>query len=302
MPSSTEVGRVNGFLNVFKPTGVTSHDVVARVRRLTRESRVGHAGTLDPEASGVLPVAVGYCTRLLPFLVLTPKVYQASVTIGQGTVTGDQQGRVVMRSARWPVTLAALQDAARWLTLAGWQTPSRVSAIKVHGERAYRLVQQGSAVWPAPRRVKIRSIDAIQLEETGWRFTADVGNGTYIRALVRDWAEILGIAAHVRALQRVRVGPWQIQESVAWEALDATWSTALEPWAKPWPWPVRTLEARTAERVAHGDPTALRDLPASDSPLMALEFEGELLAVIEGPPWRYRAVFKGEMARESQRR
>ncbi|MCY0898268.1 MAG: tRNA pseudouridine(55) synthase TruB [Firmicutes bacterium] len=282
---------ISGFLNVLKPVGVTSHDVVARVRRITGVRQVGHAGTLDPDASGVLPIALGVCTRLLPYMVLTPKVYQTRVSVGSMTTTGDASGRVVARSRHWLVSPQSLMESARWLRLSGWQIPSRVSAVKQQGRRSYQLVQRGKPVWPAPRRVEIQAITDIQVDAEGWTFQAEVGSGTYIRALVRDWAEILGVALHVRWLERIQVGPWHRCRGVTWEQLESAWPAALESWSTYWPWPVREVDEQMAERVSHGELGCLAEWGPAGGPVVALTHGGQLLAVIQGPPWRYRAVF-----------
>ncbi|NMP21834.1 tRNA pseudouridine(55) synthase TruB [Sulfobacillus harzensis] len=284
-----------GFLNLFKPSGMSSHAAVSRVRRLIGIRQIGHAGTLDPDASGVLPLAVGAYTRLLPYAQLVPKVYQARVQMGTATLSGDAGGRVTRRSAVWPVGQETLQQAARWLQGNVWQIPPQVSALKTGGRRHYQMVHEQQSVWPAPRRALIGAIEAVSPLPEGWTFRAQVGSGTYIRALVRDWAEILGVAAHLAELRRDRVGVFGLSDAVTLDQLEQN-PSQWQDWILPW---FRVLglsgtffvTESDAKRVGHGDIRVLGALPASSQPgIYGIQWDNHLLAVIEGPPWRYRLV------------
>ncbi|MCU1657549.1 MAG: tRNA pseudouridine synthase [Pseudonocardiales bacterium] len=208
----------DGLVIVDKPAGWTSHDVVGRMRRLAQTRRVGHAGTLDPMATGVLVLGVDKATRLLHHLVLTDKAYTATIRLGQATVTDDAEGDVVAT-----VSAAALDDAgvhAAMGPLTGniQQVPSAVSAIKVDGVRAYRRVRDGAIVELPARPVTVARFEATAAR----RPTADLldvdvevecSSGTYVRALARDLGAALGVGGHLTALRRTRVGPFTLDQA-----------------------------------------------------------------------------------------
>lgn len=287
---------ISGFLNVWKPVGISSHDVVARIRRVTRMSRVGHGGTLDPGADGILPIALGLCTRLLPYVNFSPKVYQAEVTAGVGTHTGDAQGRTVARSSAWRWSLADLEQTARWLTGSIWQVPPQVSALKVEGRRHYDTVRHGGVVWPVPRRMEVACIDRLHITPCGWKFCATVSSGTYIRALVRDWAYLLGEVAHMSALTRIAAGPFTDEGAVSLEHLehDVDWTARLARWHQVLSAvPQWELSQEELSLVQHGDIRGLAGLPHIAGEVMALVRDYHLYGLAEGLPWRYRVVFEG---------
>ncbi len=283
-----------GFLNMVKPAGMTSHAVVARVRRLTGIRQIGHAGTLDPDATGVLPLAVGTATRLLMYAQLLPKVYTARVAIGTSTHSGDAGGRVVARSRVWTLSLDDVKDAAEWLQGHVWQIPPQVSALKMGGRRHYQRVHEQEVVWPQPRRISIDSIEAIRLVRDGWEFRAVVGSGSYIRALVRDWADILGVAGHLASLQRVQVGVF-VQDAATTleglESLGSAWQERLVPWQRVIALDATvSLDRASAERIGHGDMHVLEQIARDCRGVIGLQWKDQLLAIAEGPPWRYRVV------------
>ncbi len=287
---------VNGFFNVWKPEGISSHEAVMRLRRVIGQQKVGHAGTLDPAAAGVLPMAVGECTRLLPFINFNVKVYRATVRIGTLTDSGDRDGRTVARSAVLPLPPEQLRWAAKWLTGTIWQIPPQVSALKNGGRRHYHTVRQGGVVWPTPRRVEVASIGDIQLDQDGWSFVAEVSSGTYVRALVRDWGYLLGMAAHLGALVRLRAGPFTRDGASSLADIESrshSWQCFLDPWQTYFDPRGRELNSEQARLVSHGDPKALEVLGEETPGVVALMRGGRLLALVEGPPWRYRAVFEG---------
>lgn len=283
-----------GFLNVWKPAGMTSHAVVARVRRLTGVRRIGHAGTLDPDAVGILPLAVGGYTRLLPYALLLPKVYRARVAVGTVTHTGDAAGRVTARGPAWDLSVSQLRQAAAWLMGDVWQIPPQVSALQVGGRRHYEAVQENQVVWPKARRVVIGAIREIAWIDGGWQFDAEVGSGTYVRALVRDWAYLLGIAAHLAVLERRQVGAFGMDSAVALEDLEALgdrWPEQLLPWHQRLAVDrTAILEADLAARVRHGDMRVFEALGLGEGGRVALVEDGRLVAIAEGAPWRYRVV------------
>ncbi len=207
----------SGVVVVDKAAGMTSHDVVARVRRLAGTRKVGHAGTLDPMATGVLVVGVNRATRLLGHLMLTDKTYEATIRLGASTTTDDAEGEVT--SSR---PAADLADETIRSALAGFvgeidQVPASVSAVKVAGRRAYDRVRAGEEVELAARRVRIEQIDVHGITRDEHANVADVAvevhcsTGTYIRSIARDLGEALGVGGHLVALRRTSVGPFGLE-------------------------------------------------------------------------------------------
>jgi tRNA pseudouridine55 synthase len=215
-----------GLVIVDKPSGWTSHDVVGRLRRLAGTQRVGHAGTLDPMATGVLVVGVGAATRLLHHLVLTDKAYTATVRLGQATVTDDAEGEVTSSTSAARVDKAAVRAAMTALTGDIAQVPSAVSAIKVDGQRAYKRVREGQAVELSARAVTVTRFVATRVNRpTPDLLDVDVevecSSGTYVRALARDVGTALGVGGHLTALRRTRVGPFTVDMARSLDELAA---------------------------------------------------------------------------------
>lgn len=207
-----------GLLVIDKPAGLTSHDVVARVRRLLGTRRVGHAGTLDPAATGVLVLGVNRATKLLAYLTKADKEYLATVRLGASTTTDDAEGQVIDGPGCAAVDPERLEEALEALRGPIMQVPSSVSAIKVDGQRAYRRVRGGEEVVLAARPVTISRLDIIgQPRQVEGFFDLDIAvectSGTYIRALARDLGAALGVGGHLTALRRTRVGVWRVAEA-----------------------------------------------------------------------------------------
>jgi tRNA pseudouridine55 synthase len=196
----------DGIVVVDKPGGMTSHDVVARVRRLAATRRVGHAGTLDPMATGVLIVGIGRATRLLGFLSGQDKEYDATIRLGVTTTTDDAEGGTVETRDAGGVDDASLAAAVGELTGAIEQIPSAVSAVKVGGVRAYKRVRDGETVELAPRSVVVTSFEILARRGDDVDVHVTCSTGTYVRALARDLGAALGVGAHLTALRRTRVG------------------------------------------------------------------------------------------------
>jgi tRNA pseudouridine55 synthase len=208
-----------GLLLVDKPSGPTSHDVVGRVRAILSTRRVGHAGTLDPMASGLLVLAVGRATKLLGHLALTDKTYTATIRLGQSTDTDDAQGDVVAGSDASRITEDRLHEAMRDLTGDLMQVPSSVSAVKVDGRRAYARVRAGEQVQLAARAVTVSRFDSTAPPRPhGAVLDVDVvvacSTGTYVRALARDLGTALGVGGHLTVLRRESVGPFDVAETI----------------------------------------------------------------------------------------
>ncbi|MBY0492386.1 MAG: tRNA pseudouridine(55) synthase TruB [Gemmatimonadaceae bacterium] len=216
---------ISGLLYVDKPAGISSHDVVGVVRRAARSRRVGHAGTLDPFATGLLVIAIGPCTRLLPYIVGEPKCYEATIAFGTETDTDDRTGTVV-RTAPAP-DAAVLRDpqhgdrlaAEQQLTGQIAQVPPAYSAKHVGGQRAYDLARKGREVTLAPVMVHVMGWEWCGATDSTLEVRITCGGGTYIRALARDLGRALGSAAHCQALRRVSSGPAHVQDAVPYTAL-----------------------------------------------------------------------------------
>jgi len=213
---STQDGPV-GLIVVDKPGGMTSHDVVSRVRRLARTRRVGHGGTLDPMATGVLVVGVGRATRMLTYVIGADKRYQATIRLGESTVTDDAEGEVLTRASAAGVTDDQIRAGLARQTGTIAQVPTAVSAIKINGKRAYARARAGESVELAARTVTISAMDIGEIRRTGDVIDVDVdvacSTGTYIRAIARDLGAFLGVGGHLIALRRTAVGGFTLDEA-----------------------------------------------------------------------------------------
>ena len=210
---------VNGWVVLDKPVGITSTQVVSRLKRIYNGRKAGHAGTLDPLASGILPVAFGEATKTVPYVQDGEKCYRFTVVWGAETDTDDADGEVVARSDTRPArdALAALLPRFRG---AVEQRPPTFSAVKIAGERAYDLARDGQVVEIAPRVVQIHELDVAAFSGAATVFTTRCGKGTYVRAIARDLGRALGCYGHVSALRRTRVGPFLEADAVPLAALD----------------------------------------------------------------------------------
>ncbi|OLF06254.1 tRNA pseudouridine(55) synthase TruB [Actinophytocola xanthii] len=212
-----------GLVVVDKPDGMTSHDVVARVRRIMGTRKVGHAGTLDPMATGVLVLGIERATKLLGHLALDTKAYLATISLGSATTTDDAQGDVLSTAPVDAVADEAIAAGIRALTGHIQQVPSAVSAVKVDGKRAYARVRAGEEVALAPRPVEVSRFDLLMARRGPESIELDVmvecSSGTYVRALARDLGAALGVGGHLAALRRTRVGPFDLRVVTTLEKL-----------------------------------------------------------------------------------
>ena len=251
---------LHGFLNIDKPMGITSHDVVARIRRVAGQRRVGHGGTLDPLATGVLPIALGAATRLVDYLVEDRKAYRADVLLGITTTTDDAEGEIVAEQPVPALDHAALQAALAPFIGMIRQVPPIYSAIQVGGQRMYDVARRGETVELAPRPVEIDQIDVVATQPPHVTLDVVCGKGTYIRALARDLGAALGCGAHLAALRRTAVGPLRIDAAVPLDDLthDPTQLHAhlLPPAAAVAGLPRIDVDGRGAQRIRHGLPLA----------------------------------------------
>ncbi|NUS72788.1 MAG: tRNA pseudouridine(55) synthase TruB [Corynebacteriales bacterium] len=215
---------MDGLTIVDKPAGWTSHDVVAKMRGIARTRKVGHAGTLDPMATGVLVLGVGKGTKLLGHLALTDKAYTATIRFGASTVTDDAEGERTGGADASELDAAAIAHAMADFTGDILQVPSAVSAIKINGERAYKRVRAGESVRLAARPVTVSHFELLTLSRPSSglvdaRVSVECSTGTYIRALARDLGERFGVGAHLTALRRTRVGPFTVEQARSLEQL-----------------------------------------------------------------------------------
>ncbi|MGC8861494.1 MAG: tRNA pseudouridine(55) synthase TruB [Armatimonadota bacterium] len=214
---------MDGVLNLKKPPGPTSHDLVDEVRRVFGVKRVGHAGTLDPMASGVLVVCLGRATRIVEYLMGLAKEYRARMILGVSTDTQDSTGAVVAECDASGVTRELVEKTAAQFVGEIEQVPPMISAVKHNGERLYKLARQGKSVERAPRKVTVYSIDVVGFSEEAGRKCVEIvvrcSSGTYIRTLCADIGRDLGCGAHMSALERTQVGQFRIEDSVTVEDL-----------------------------------------------------------------------------------
>jgi tRNA pseudouridine55 synthase len=297
---------MNGFLALDKPAGLTSHDVVARVRRILRERRTGHTGTLDPFATGVLVVLVGRATRLAQFLSGADKTYKAVIRFGYATDTGDLTGAPRPETASRVVEITAqdLEDALASLRGAIAQTPPMYSAKKVRGKKLYELARAGQEIERRAVPVTVHRFEAAGPFVCRDDSTADLpvvvscSAGAYVRALAEDLGARLGLGAHLAALRRTRAGAISLDEAVTLEELERRGAAALRPAAEAFPdWPVRLLTEEEARRAGHGQSLSWTGAPWPAAQLVKLlDARGELVAVYEaaGEMLRPRVVLDGK--------
>ncbi len=261
-----------------KPAGPTSHDVVDIVRRALGEQRVGHLGTLDPFAKGLLVLVVGRATRLAPFAAEWPKTYEGVIRLGVTTDTDDLTGTVVATAPWTAITPAQLADVIGSFRGTYEQRPPAYSAVKIEGERAYRRARRGEVVNPEPRPVEIRELEIVEAAVPDLRFRATVSAGTYVRSLARDIGAKLGCGAHLTALRRTAVGPLRLADAVAPEAV--TPAALQDAAVLVADLPRREVDKKERDAVLHGRPIQ-GDLRPESGYRIAL-FEGAtLLAIAE---------------------
>jgi tRNA pseudouridine55 synthase len=243
---------LSGVLVVDKPPGPTSHDVVDRVRDVLGERRAGHTGTLDPFATGVLPVCVGKATRLVRFLAEGDKVYRATVRLGFATSTDDALGEPRGPARDAHVDAAAVRAAARRFTGDLLQVPPAYSAKRVGGQRLYELARQGVAVERAPAPVTVHSLEVLSVAGALVEIEVRCSPGTYIRALARDLGEALGVGGHLTALRRTRSGPFGLEAAVGWDDLPRARERLLLLADLLGEMPAARVDARGADALRHG--------------------------------------------------
>ncbi|MFI7487586.1 tRNA pseudouridine(55) synthase TruB [Micromonospora echinaurantiaca] len=283
----------DGLIVVDKPGGMTSHDVVARIRRLARTRRVGHGGTLDPMATGVLVIGVGRATRLLTYVIGAGKGYTGTIRLGQATVTDDAEGDVIATTPAGRVTDDAIRAALTALTGEIDQVPSAVSAIKIDGQRAYKRVREGESVELPARRVTISRLDVLAIRRADDVVDVDVAvdcsSGTYIRAIARDAGLALGVGGHLTALRRTAVGGFTLAEAATLDELEQRAPEVVNlPLAAAADrfFPRRDAGADEAKVLSHGGPL---DPAGIAGPYAVFDPAGTLIAIVSERDGRARA-------------
>ncbi|MFY1679090.1 MULTISPECIES: tRNA pseudouridine(55) synthase TruB [unclassified Streptomyces] len=287
---TTQSTTPDGLVIVDKPSGFTSHDVVATMRGIARTRRVGHAGTLDPMATGVLVLGVERATKLLGHLALTEKEYVGTVRLGQTTVTDDAEGEITASTDASAVTGESVASAVTELTGDIMQVPSKVSAIKIKGVRSYKRVREGEDFDIPARPVSVSSFVVHDIREA----TAEDGtpvrdlvvsvvcsSGTYIRALARDLGAALGVGGHLTALRRTRVGPYRLESARTLDALRRELRVMPVADAAAAAFPRWDLDARRARLLANGVRLEMPEAYAGAGPVAVFDTAGGLLALVE---------------------
>jgi tRNA pseudouridine55 synthase len=296
---------VHGWLILDKPVGMTSTHAVSMVKRLFHAKRAGHAGTLDPLASGLLPIALGEATKTVPFVMEGRKVYRFTVRWGEERDTDDAEGRVIATSAERP-SADAIRALIPRFTGSIEQVPPRFSAVKIEGERAYDLARDGETVALAPRPVEVHRLELIGTPDADHAvFAAECGKGTYVRALARDLGRALACLGHVTALRRTAVGPFAEDAATSWQAMQRIEQARAEsaPIELPALLPVAAglaalpalrVSSADAGRLARGQSVLLR---GRDAPVLegwvSVSAHGSLVALaqVEKGELRPRRVF-----------
>lgn len=285
----------DGLIVVDKPAGMTSHDVVARIRRLAKTRRVGHGGTLDPMATGVLIIGVNRATRLLTYVIGSEKSYAATIRLGESTVTDDAEGDVTSTTSAGHVTEEAIRAELSGQVGEIDQVPSAVSAIKINGERAYKRVREGETVEIPARRITIHRLDVLDVRRPADRDVIDVdidvscSSGTYIRAIARDLGTVLGVGGHLTALRRTAVGGMTLDAASTLAELEERAPDVIGlPLAEAArrAFPQRTATEEETRVLRHGGPLAAVGI---DGPYAVFDPAGDVLAIVSERAGRARA-------------
>ena len=291
---------VNGILNINKPARKTSLDIVTLLRRWSRQQHIGHAGTLDPEATGVLPICLGQAARVSPFIVAASKTYQAELELGVSTDTYDAEGKVTKRVDHSHITREQVEGLFPSLSGTILQKPPMYSALKHQGERLYKLARAGITVEREERKVEVFRLELLQWHPPFLTIEVDCGKGTYIRSLAHDLGESLGCGAYITRLVRLRCGPFNITDSLTlpqledafchnyWQDFLYPMDTVLEHW-------IAAIVGEEKERaISNGQPLAL-NMSDDEGRCRAYSIDGRFLAVLRFLPhervWQPEKVF-----------
>lgn len=282
-----------GFLNIHKPLGVTSHDVVAQIRRGLKIKKVGHAGTLDPLATGVLVICLGGATRLSEYVMDSTKRYRAQVHLGVTTDTYDAEGEILLQRDSAHISQANVEQALAAFTGEIDQVPPMYSAIKQDGRKLYELARAGETVEREARHIRIDSLTVSEWSSPYFTLDVTCSAGTYIRSLAYDLGEALGVGAHLAGLIRVASGSFTLENAVSPDDLisDANWQSRLiSPRMALADWPIVNLDPASFENITHG-----RSIAGGQEDKLALAYapNGEFIAILKGDAglWKPHKVF-----------
>lgn len=277
--SKTENASLFGFLNIYKPKGLTSHDVVARLRKITKVRQIGHTGTLDPFATGVLPICIGKATRLIEYLD-DDKEYLATVQFGKNTATYDLEGEITATFDK-KVTEEDVKNTLKDFEGEISQIPPIYSAIKVNGKKLYDYARQGQDIEIKPRKVTISKIELKEFDKTSQsaKIAVACSKGTYIRSIAYDLGAKLGCGGYLTALERTQAGKFQVNTAIKLEDLTEV-SQIVENLINPLDMlniPIHNLSENERERVSHGMSICNSDFPDSD--IVILSYGGRIYAI-----------------------
>lgn len=271
----------DGLLLVDKPAGISSFDVVRKVRGLAGTLKVGHTGTLDPDATGLLAIGLGRCTKLAKFLVLDQKHYRFSLRFGASTTTDDSTGDLVEEAPYESIEADHLRESLSGFLGEIKQIPPVYSALRIDGKRAYERARAGETVVMAPRTVRVDSLKLLELQLPDAVMEVKCGPGTYVRALARDLGKTLGSVAHTTSIRRLAVGPFRIEDAHRLEELTEKnfWESVLSPLEMVQSLPRYQVDAEERECLALGQPLSISEGQAGE--FGAAHVGEELIAVVE---------------------
>ncbi|HEY51097.1 MAG TPA: tRNA pseudouridine(55) synthase TruB [Dehalococcoidia bacterium] len=293
---------MDGILNINKPEGITSYRVVSLVKRLSGERRVGHAGTLDPMATGVLPVCLDQATRIVEFLAGAAKTYRAGIELGVTTDTYDASGKVVHRENPAGIGREQVETALASFRGVIQQTPPMYSAIKHQGKKLYQLARAGITIERKSRPTTIHRLDMVDFQMPNVTVEVECGKGTYIRSLAHDLGQILGCGASLKSLVRQHYGPFDIEDAVRLPQLeDAFRHGCWEHFVHPMDlvlstWPATVVDEATAQSIRNGAPVALPLESSGGGRCRAYTADGHFLGILRFEPenerWHPEKVFQ----------
>ena len=294
---------MDGIFNINKPTGMTSHDVVAIIRKHLKQKRVGHAGTLDPLASGVLPICVGQATRVAEYLSESGKAYRADINFGTATDTYDAEGTITATASTADLTLNMIEETLEQFRGPQMQYPPRYSAIKIQGQPAYKRARAGEAIVLEPRPIVIYSLEIRDWIPPRLTLAIECSKGTYIRSLAHNLGMQLGCFAYLEALVRTRSGLFTLSDSITLEQLaDAVETNSIQHYSFPLDkaleqYPAIELDAETVERIKHGN--TFNNTLANNSGLARVyDTNGAFIAIAEWNEkqlaWQPKKVFASD--------
>ena len=294
---------MDGIFNINKPTGMTSHDVVAIIRKHLKQKRVGHAGTLDPLASGVLPICVGQATRVAEYLSESGKAYQADINFGTATDTYDAEGTITATASTADLTLNMIQETLEQFRGPQMQNPPLYSAIKIQGQPAYKRARAGEVIVLEPRPIVIHSLEILEWIPPRLTLAIECSKGTYIRSLAHDLGMQLGCCAYLEALVRTRSGPFTLSDSITLEQFaDAVETNSIQHYSFPLDkaleqYSAIKLDVENAERIKHGN--TFNNLVANNSGLARVYgTNGAFIAIAEWneeqQAWQPKKVFASD--------